>query len=205
MPERPSPDELERAEAEEAQTEEEALNALGATRAKEAAVEAEAALMARAAQMRADYPSLSEADILTALKDARADVEQKNKEALLKRIMADERSRLRREEGMVTGASYLDEMVEITVKLEPWQNPARLNMVEYYDGHHYTLPRHVAATLAEMCEWGQKLRRELKGESREDYYREKQEFVFSGKKGVVHGQTAQMAGVINTSQSLRPN
>lgn len=134
--------------------------------------EAEDALIARAAQMRSAYPDLSQDEILEALKEARAEIEEKRKAAMIKRIMAEERARLRREEGLAVGVRELDEIVEITVDIQDWQNPIRLNMMEYHNGGTYPMPRHVANQIAEMAQWGRRLQRELDGkDSLTEFYR----------------------------------
>ncbi len=198
MPRTPNAGEPDPAEVAEAKAREDAL---AATAAEEAAAafkppvetdeaaaaltEAEEALLARAKAMRASYPDLSNEEILEALKEARADVEEKRKQAMIKRIMADERARLRREEGLTVGSAVLDEIVKVEIDIASWQNPIRMNFMEYHHGYTYDVPRHVANQIAEMAQWGRRLQRELDGkDSLTEFYKKKTGTNISPIRGV---------------------
>ena len=146
--------------------------------------EAEEALLDRVRELKASYPHLSDADILESLKEARAEVEEKRRQAAMDRIRAAERSRLRREEGLTVGVAQLDEMVNLMVELEDWQNPVTLNGQPYYNGVEYPLPRHVAHQIAETMQWGRRLQRELDGkDSLTEFYRKSTATKFSAIRG----------------------
>lgn len=149
-----------------------------------AVAEAEEALLARVRELKADYPHLSDEDILESLTEARAEVEERRRTAAMDRIRAAERARLRREEGLTVGVAHLDEMVKLQVELQDWQNPMTLNGQPYYNGVEYTIPRHVAHQIAETMQWGRRLQRELDGkDSLTEFYRKSTQTKFSAVRG----------------------
>lgn len=138
----------------------------------------------RVASLKAAYPLLTEEEILDALGDVKAEVLAKRKEAMIKRLMAEERTRLRREEGMTVGVSALDELVDKVIDCADWQNPIRMNFMEYHKGRSYPMPRHMANQIAEMEQWGRKLQRELDGkDSLSEFYKKQKAETFSPVKG----------------------
>jgi len=196
MPEKPTEAELEAAIAaeEQARTEAEAASAslkrFQAPEEKERAATinefvADEAVKARIASYKQRFPMLSEDDIREQLGIARDDLEEANKQSAIKLLVAAEKQRLRREEGLVTGASALDEMIKIVIECEDFQNPIILNGVEYWKTSEYTVPRHVANTILEMQDRGRRHERDRKGEKWDAYYAKPHKWEFSGVKGLI--------------------
>ncbi len=129
------------------------------------------------------HPILSDAEVRDAQKAARKLVDDERHTLARKTLIADERERLKQEEGLVVGGAR-DELVDLLIDLvEPEANsPLTVNGKPYHHGHTVRVPRHVADSLREMM-W--RLRaytsRELKGETRNEFYRSQSNRTFSGR------------------------
>lgn len=128
----------------------------------------------------------AKADISARAKDL---VEQELMKQERDRFMQEEIKRLRLEAGVAAPSSLggtLDELVEIKLDLGyEGQAFVQLNQPHgacYYHGVTYTVPRHIANTLAEIAWAGHRLRKHTKGES---FFRQRDHgTVLSGVKGV---------------------
>ena len=129
--------------------------------------DADAKMAAALEQELADsgHPVLTTAEIDAAKLEARAAVDKARKTAAIKAIIADETVRLKREEGLVTGATVNDEMVKITIDLPEYSASIILNQEPFYHGHTYTLPRHVAAGFKEIMQRAWAHQEEIDGKS----------------------------------------
>lgn len=110
----------------------------------------EAALKAELAE--SGHPVLTNDEVAKAKADARAAVEKERKAAAIKQIVAEETSRLRREEGLVSGDAVKDEMVKVTIDLPEYSASIRVNGEDFYHGSTYTVPRHVANSFKEIMQ-----------------------------------------------------
>jgi len=100
--------------------------------------------------VKAKHPILSDAEVQAARDKARSIVEKERKDAAIKALVAEETTRLQREEGLVSGDPVKDELVNITMDLPEYSASVNINMEPYWHGHSYKVPRHVANTLREI-------------------------------------------------------
>lgn len=114
---------------------------------------------------------LSQEEIEAAKKVAAENVQKALRDAELKRIVAEEEARLRRLEGQRTGKADKDEMVDIFIDLAEFSDRVTINMVDYYHGYTYPVPRHVADTLREIMQRTHRHQMEIDGKSHEEMYR----------------------------------
>lgn len=108
---------------------------------------------------------LTNAEVLEIRSEARKKLLERQKAAARKDLLAQETERLAQEEGMVTGARELDEMVSITLDLAEHSANIVLSGRPYWHGHTYTVPRHVAQTLGEVMFRGHEHQRVIDGKS----------------------------------------
>lgn len=97
-----------------------------------------------------EHPLLTAAEIEKAKEKARARVTAEAKTKALKDIEDKEILRLQHESGLVTGETFKDEMVWITLDLAPYADRIRINWQDYYHGHSYNVPRHFADSMREI-------------------------------------------------------
>jgi hypothetical protein len=114
---------------------------------------------------------------------ARERVEKSLKEAETERLIAAEMEKMRREEGARTGKVDLDEEVSVTIDLAEFADRLRINNVEYFHGHTYTVPRHVFDTMRDIMFRGHLHQNALDGKDLNTFYRSKAQPVLSGKVG----------------------
>lgn len=96
---------------------------------------------------------LSDEEVLEARASAKERVMRERRAAAMLAFEAQETERLRREEGLTTGIAQKDEIVNFTVDLAPYCDKISIGGplgAHYYNGKTYTVPRHVADTLAEI-------------------------------------------------------
>lgn len=96
------------------------------------------------------HPILANDEFRAAQAEARAKVEKEKKANAKKDIIARETDRLRREEGLTTGAAEKDAIKHILIDLPPFAPNLRINGFEYTAGSGYDVPAHVYDTLKEM-------------------------------------------------------
>lgn len=131
-----------------------------------------AALFADSAAPAAQSDSILSAEEIEAAKKVAAENVQKAlRDAELKRIVAEEEARLRRLEGQRTGQADKDEDVEIFIDVAEFCDRITLNMVDYFHGYRYTVPRHVADSLREIMQRTHRHQMEIDGKSHDEMYR----------------------------------
>ena len=132
---------------------------------------------------------LSNDEVLEARARARAKIEKERRAAAMKAVEAEETTRLRLEEGLVTGVSENDEPVSITLDLAPHSDCIRTNGVEgsvYWHGFTYTVPRHVANSLREIQARGWIHQDEIDGKNLTQHYQNKRVTVLSPIRGTIN-------------------
>lgn len=106
-----------------------------------------------------------------------------------KRLFEEELEAARREAGMMTGTED-DELVNVLIDLpEPEVTSCLIiNFRTYYHGYTYTVPRHVARSMAEMM-FRQKFYQQhaIDGKKLKEFYRRPHNTVLNGSTGDVAG------------------
>ena len=120
---------------------------------KDLDIDLDAAMLAEVeAAPVAGHAILSDDEVAAAKKEARDAIEKERKAAATKALIADEKLRLQREEGLVSGDPVKDEIVTITVDLPEYSNSITINMEPFWHGHTYSVPRHVANSMKEQMQ-----------------------------------------------------
>lgn len=114
---------------------------------------------------KANHAILSDAEVAAAKKEARDAIEKERKAVATKTLIADEKLRLQREEGLVSGDPIKDEMVNMTVDLPGFAGSVNVNMEPFWHGHTYTVPRHVANSIKEQMQRAWNHQQEIDGKS----------------------------------------
>lgn len=117
----------------------------------------------------AGAPLLTEADKTKIREEVLATLRADQKKSAAQRFRDQEMRRLKMEEGLVVGG-VLDEMVNVTMDLAEHSANVLINMQAYWHGRTYTVPRHVANTLAEVMYRGWCHQYEIDGKSRRQFY-----------------------------------
>lgn len=120
-----------------------------------------------------DTPILSEKEIAAIKAEAKAKILAERKSAEKKKILEQETQRLKNEEGLVTGDSYKDEIVSITVDLAPFSPSININGRPYWHGRTYNVARHVADSLREQMYRTWQHQNEIDGKSLNEFYARK--------------------------------
>ena len=120
-----------------------------------------------------DAPLFSEKEIAEIKAKAKAEIIAAKKDALRKDMIAAEKHRLQVEEGLTTGNSYMDEIVNITIDLAPFAPSIIINGRSYWHGKNYPVARHVAMSLQETMFNTWKHQGTIKGESLSEFYAKK--------------------------------
>lgn len=131
------------------------------------------------------HPLLSNEKVEELRKKARAQIMAEKVKAAEADFLMEEKARLAREEGLVTGNAVKDEPVTIHLDLAEHSTNIVLNGVPYWHGHTYTVPRHVADTLREMQSRGHDHQRQVEGKPREDLFRRPHLTTFNAKTGAL--------------------
>lgn len=118
-----------------------------------------------------NHPILSDEEVEAAREAARKAVEKERKDAAMDAFIKEEKARLQREEGLVTGDGAKDEMVRIALDLAEHSGKIVINGFEYHHGFTYTVPRHVADTLREIQSRGHGHQNEIEGKSMAEAFR----------------------------------
>lgn len=151
----------------------------------EAVAEIEAMELSEEAEERL-HPLLSNEEVLAARAEARAALEADQRKAAKKKIVEDEKQRLRTEEGLVTGDGTKDQMVRISLDLAPHSPFIVLNHRPYYHAQTYVVPRHVAETLREIQQNGWRHQDEIDGKTLKEHYQRARDTGLSPVKGVTN-------------------
>lgn len=120
-----------------------------------------------------DLPMFSEKELAEIKAQARKEILADKKSAAKKDMLAAEKVRLQREEGLTTGNSHADEIVNVTIDLAPYAASILVNGLPYHHGRTYPVPRHVAMSLQETMFNTWKHQGTIKGESLGEFYAKK--------------------------------
>lgn len=118
-------------------------------------------------------PLFSDKEIADIRAAAREEILKDKKAAARKQMMAAEKLRLQREEGLTTGNGHLDEIVTVTIDLAPYAPHILVNGHAYWHGQSYPVPRHVAASLQETMFNTWRHQSTIRGESLNEFYAKK--------------------------------
>lgn len=118
----------------------------------------------------ADQPMFSAKELEAIKAQAREEILADKKAAAKKDMLAAEKVRLQREEGLTTGNSHADEIVNVTIDLAPYAPSILVNGLPYHHGRTYPVPRHVASSLQETMFNTWKHQGTIKGESLSEFY-----------------------------------
>lgn len=121
----------------------------------------------------ADTPILSAKEIEEIKAEAKKKILAERKSAEKKKILEQETQRLKNEEGLVTGDSFKDEMVTVTIDLAPFSPSININGRPYWHGKTYNVARHVADTLREQMYRTWQHQNEIDGKSLSEFYARK--------------------------------
>lgn len=129
-----------------------------------------AAKAAAPAEPDGDAPLLTEAEIQAIRAEARAEIMADKRGKLKQELKAQEKQRLRNEEGLTTGNSHQDEMVSISIDLAPYAPYVNINGQCYHHGRTYQVPRHVADTLRDQMFQTWKHQNQIDGKDAQQFY-----------------------------------
>lgn len=101
---------------------------------------------------------------------ARADIMADKKGKLKQDMLAAEKQRLQREEGLTTGNGHQDEILSLTIDLAPYAPYININGQCYYHGRTYQVPRHVADTLRDQMFMTWKHQNQIDGKDAASFY-----------------------------------
>jgi len=118
----------------------------------------------------ADAPMFSAKELEAIKAQARKEILDDKKAAAKREMLATEKVRLQREEGLTTGNSHADEIVNVTIDLAPYAASILVNGMPYHHGRTYPVPRHVASSLQETMFNTWKHQGTIKGESMSEFY-----------------------------------
>lgn len=139
------------------------------------------------------HPILSNEKVLELRKKARGQIMAEKVKAAEADFLLEEKARLAREEGLVTGNAVKDEPVTISLDLAEHSDRITLNGVPYWHGMTYTVPRHVADTLREMQSRGHDHQRQVEGKPHADLFRRPHLTVFNARTGDVKNAPQKVA------------
>ncbi len=114
---------------------------------------------------------LSPAEIREAKAEAKLRVNAALKEAERDRVIADEEQRIQRAEGLRTGRADMDETVIVLIDLAEFCDKIIINGTQYFHGHTYEVPRHVANTMRETMQRTYRHQMVIDGKELEETYR----------------------------------
>jgi len=120
-----------------------------------------------------DKPLFTAKELADIKAKARDEIMADKKAAAKKDLIAKEKHRLQREEGLTTGNSHLDQIVTVNIDLAPFADRILVNGAPYWHGHQYSVPRHVALSLQETMYRTWQHNAEIKGESLREFYAKK--------------------------------
>lgn len=101
---------------------------------------------------KSNHPILSDIEVAAAKQEARDAIEKERKATATKALIASEKMRLQREEGLISGDPVKDERVNVTIDLPEFCADLTINLMPYYHGQTYNVPRHVANSMKEQMQ-----------------------------------------------------
>lgn len=120
-----------------------------------------------------DAPMFSAKELADIKEQARKEILADKRAAAKKDMLATEKLRLQREEGLTTGNSHADEIVNVTIDLAPYSAAILVNGLPYHHGRTYPVPRHIAMSLQDTMFNTWKHQGTIKGESMSEFYAKK--------------------------------
>lgn len=134
------------------------------------------------------HPILSNEDVLKARANALKHVQADRRRAAMEAVEKEETERLKMEDGLTTGTSYLDEIVDFTVDLPPFADKIMVNGplgFQYAHGKTYPVPRHVANSLAETLDRARHHEDQTEGKSITQSYQRKRDTAINARTGAI--------------------
>lgn len=116
---------------------------------------------------------LTPAQIEEIKKQARAEIMADKRGKAKQELLAAEKLRLQRDEGLTTGNRHADEILSITIDLAPYAPYININSQCYYHGRTYQVPRHVADTLRDQMFQTWKHQNQIDGKDAAQFYSQK--------------------------------
>lgn len=113
---------------------------------------------------------LTDAEVLDIRAKARADIMADKKGKLKQDMLAAEKQRLLREEGLTTGNGHQDEILSITIDVAAYAPYININGQCYWHGRTYQVPRHVADTLRDQMFMTWKHQNQIDGKDANAFY-----------------------------------
>ncbi len=155
----------------------------------EAMLSEEPVKKARAARKAAEpakrlHPILSDEDFLAAQAAARKSIDKERRAAAMKEVQAQEAERLRIEEGLTTGVTDRDELVDIQIDLPLFTPSITINRFPFMHGRSYRVPRHQYDTLMEQMHRAHRHDDQTEGRSLREVYASKRNTLLNGNTGV---------------------
>jgi len=139
---------------------------------------------AEAPQVRL-HPILSNEEVLEARAKARSKIDAERRKAAMREVEERETHRLKTEEGLTSGITGEDELVNFSVNLPSWAPWIAVNGEPYWHGHTYPVPRHVARSLAEQSQRSWWADDQTEGKSIAQQLQGKHRSVINGRTGAI--------------------
>ena len=130
------------------------------------------------------HPILTEEQVEKARLNARKRIEKQRLEAAMKQAEEEEVQRLAREEGFTTGIDAKDEIVDVVIDLAPYSDRIIIDGVQYMHARTYSMPRHKADSIREICYRTKMHEHDIKDENLQTFYGRKYQTQVNGKTGV---------------------
>lgn len=127
---------------------------------------------------------LSKDEVEAVRAQAREEILKQKKVNAKKRLLEEEKSRLQREEGLTTGSSHKDQMVNITIDVAEYTDRITLNGKTYFQGRTYAVQRHVAESIRDIMFHTHEHQNEVDGKSAAHFYRNQRSTSLSPVKGI---------------------
>lgn len=113
-----------------------------------------------------DDVQLSQEELAEIERKARAQIAKERKDALKKQALDRALEAIRGKAGLVTGDPEKDRLVDITIDVGKSADGVTINGKKYFLGRTYTVPKHVAETIREVCYRTQMHEEEISGKTR---------------------------------------
>ena len=131
------------------------------------------------------HPILSNEDFLAAQGAARKAIDKERRAAAMKEVQAQEAQRLRVEEGLTTGITDLDDLVDVQIDLPLWTPSISVNRFPYMHGRAYRVARHIYNSLMEQMQRARRHDDQIEGRS----MRESMAYAHRQSANVLNGNT----------------